>query len=87
VVKTLNTVNCALMVDPARIAGSHTLFLSGDDAAAKREVRALVESFGWRDVIDLGDITTARASESYLPLWLSLWKAVGSADFNIQVVR
>jgi predicted dinucleotide-binding enzyme len=87
VVKTLNTVNCALMVDPGRIAGRHTLFMSGDDGGAKGEVRALVESFGWREVIDLGDIGTARATESYLPLWLALWKAVGSADFNIHVAR
>ena len=87
VVKTLHTVNCAVMVDPARVAGAHTLFLCGDDAGAKQDIRALLESFGWRDMVDLGDITTARATESYLGLWLSLWKKLGTAEFNIQVVR
>jgi hypothetical protein len=43
--------------------------------------------FGWKRVIDLGDITTARGTESYLPLWLRLWGALGTADFNIRVVR
>jgi hypothetical protein len=87
VVKTLNTINCEVMVDPHKVPGTHTLFLSGNDPDAKRIVSNLVESFGWRDVIDLGDITTARATESYLPLWLSLWKSLGSAAFNIAVVR
>lgn len=87
VVKALNTVNCALMVDPGALASTHTLFMSGDDAGAKRTTRALLESFGWRDIIDLGDITTARATESYMPLWLTLWKALGTTRFNLQVVR
>ena len=51
------------MVNPQRVPGAHTLFLSGNDANAKTMVRGLVESFGWRDVIDLGDITTAWATE------------------------
>jgi 8-hydroxy-5-deazaflavin:NADPH oxidoreductase len=87
VVKTLNTINCEVMVDPRKVPGTHTLFLSGDDADAKTFVRGLVGSFGWRDVIDLGDITTARATESYVTLWVSLWRSLGTADFNIQVMR
>jgi predicted dinucleotide-binding enzyme len=87
VVKTLNTVNCEVMVDPQKLRGTHTVFLSGNDHDAKQVVRDLLTSFGWRDVIDLGDITTARASESYLPLWISLWRSLDTAAFNIQVVR
>jgi predicted dinucleotide-binding enzyme len=87
VVKTLNTLNCEIMVDPGKVPGSHTLFMSGNDAAAKKDVRALLESVGWRDIIDLGDITTARATESYLPLWLSVWKSLGTTAFNIAVAR
>jgi hypothetical protein len=87
VVKTLNTINCAVMVDPQKVPGPHTLFLSGNDPDAKKVVSGLLESFGWKDVIDLGDITTSRATESYLPLWLSLWKSLGTAAFNIKVVR
>lgn len=87
VVKTLNTVNCEVMVDPHKVPGAHTLFLSGNDPDAKKMVSGLLESFGWQDIIDLGDIATARATESYLPLWVSLWKSLGTPAFNIEVVR
>jgi predicted dinucleotide-binding enzyme len=87
VVKALNTINCEVMVDPQKLSGTHTVFLSGNDHEAKRFVRECLTSFGWRDVIDLGDITTARATESYLPLWISLWRSLGTSVFNIEVVR
>jgi len=87
VVKTLNTVNCEIMVNPQKLPGSHTVFLSGNDQDAKRMIHELLRTFGWTDTIDLGDIATARATESYLPLWLSLWKQLGTSTFNINVVR
>ena len=87
VVKTLNTINCDLMVAPDKLPGSHTVFLSGNDTGAKNTVHDLLESFGWKDAIDLGDITTARATEGYVPLWISLWKQLGTLTFNISVVR
>lgn len=88
VVKTLNTVNCAVMVDPSRVPGEHTLFLCGDDAAAKAEVRSFLEqNFGWRDLIDLGGIQAARATEGMMPIWLKLWGALKTLDFNVKVVR
>ena len=68
VVKTLHTMNAHLMVDPAQLAGAdHTVFVGGDEAEAKRAVAELLESFGWTDVIDLGDITTARARRCCCP--------------------
>jgi hypothetical protein len=88
VVKTLNTVNASVMVAPAQVAGgNHTVFVSGNDAGAKQAVTNLLKSFGWKDIIDLGDITSARATEMVLPLWLRLWGALGSAMFNIRIVR
>ena len=90
VVKTLNTVNCFVMVDPSRVPGDHVLFLSGNDAAAKRTVAdRLSEWFGWKptNILDLGDITTARGAEMYLSLWIRTMFALGTADFNINVVR
>ncbi|WP_375765010.1 NAD(P)-binding domain-containing protein [Archangium gephyra] len=88
VVKTLNTINANVMVDPARIPGEHAVFVSGNDAEAKAQVkRLLTEWFGWKQVIDLGDITTSRGTESYLPLWLRLWGAMGTPDFNIHIVK
>lgn len=87
VVKTLNTVNSAIMVNPAMIRGAHSVFVSGDDAAAKGKVKDILRSFGWQQIIDLGDISSARGPEQYLPLWLRLWQSLGTADFNIAVVK
>lgn len=89
VVKTLNTVNAYLMVGPAGLANAdHTMFVAGNDAAAKGEVTKLLkEGFGWKDVIDLGDITNARATEMYLPMWARLYGALKNPMFSIKVVR
>jgi hypothetical protein len=88
VVKTLNTISAPVMVDPARIPGEHAVFVSGNDAEAKGQVKIiLTEWFGWKQVIDLGNISTARGTESYLPLWLRMWGVLGTPDFNIQVVK
>jgi predicted dinucleotide-binding enzyme len=87
VVKALNTLNATLMVEPASLGESSTVFVSGDDAAAKAQVVALLGSFGHDDVIDLGGLETARGTEMLLPLWLRLMGALGTANFNLKVVR
>jgi predicted dinucleotide-binding enzyme len=88
VVKTLNTTNAEIMIDPARLAGAeHTIFMSGNDADAKERVADLLRSFGWRDIIDLGDITTARGTEMLLPIWLRLWGTLQTPVFNFKIVR
>lgn len=88
VVKTLNTMNAYLMVGPKQLAdGAHTVFVSGDDAAAKQTVTKLLESFGWRDIFDLGDITTARGTEMILPIWVRVWGATQNPMFSFKLVR
>ena len=87
VVKTLNTLTAALMVDPARLGETTTVFVSGDDAAAKAGVTELLTALGHQDVIDLGGIETARGVEMWLPLWLRTMGALGTGMFNIKVVR
>jgi len=88
VVKTLNTVTAALMVDPSIIPGVHTMFVSGNDTKAKAEVIQLLrEGFGWKDVVDLGDISAARAQEMYLPLWLRLYMKFQTPNLNVHAVR
>jgi predicted dinucleotide-binding enzyme len=89
VVKALNTMNNAVMVEPGRVPGSHNVFICGNDDAAKAAVADLLVSFGWprADILDLGDISAARGTEMYLPLWLRLWPSVGAADYNIKVVH
>ncbi|MEV6431345.1 NAD(P)-binding domain-containing protein [Nocardia sp. NPDC051463] len=88
VVKTLNTMNNQLMVDPSRISGRHHVFLSGDDESAKSEVAALLNSFGWtsEQIIDLGALETARSTEPLVLLWVSLHSKLGTEDINYAVV-
>jgi predicted dinucleotide-binding enzyme len=87
VVKTLNTVTAAVMVQPTLVPGTHTIFVAGDDDAAKAQTAALLQELGWPadSILDLGDITGARAMEMYLPLWLRLYGAAGTAVLNIEV--
>jgi 8-hydroxy-5-deazaflavin:NADPH oxidoreductase len=87
VVKTLNTLTADLMVRPGTLGESTTVFVSGNDADAKAVVTALLASFGHTDVLDLGDISTARGPEMFLPLWLRTFGALGTGMFNIKVVR
>jgi predicted dinucleotide-binding enzyme len=89
VVKALNTMTAAVMVDPALVPGDHLVFVCGDDAHAKLEVTALLAAIGWPRprVVDLGPISSARALEAYVTLWVRLYGAVGSGLFNIAVLR
>ena len=88
VVKSLNTVNCNLMVNAALLPGEHVMFVSGNDADAKAQVTSILKDwFGWQAVIDLGDITTARATEMMLPIWISLMMKLGTPMFNFAIVR
>lgn len=87
VVKTLNTINCNVMVDPSRVPGEHDVFVSGNDDQAKQQVTEILRDwFGWKSVLDLGDISTARATEAYLMFWVRLWGKLQIPDFNIKVV-
>ena len=89
VVKTLNTVNANIMVNPGLVTGDeHTMFVCGNDETARKTVAGFLESaFGWADVMDLGDLTAARGMEASLHLWLKLWHAIGTPTFGIKVVR
>lgn len=91
VVKTFNTVNCYVMVNPALVNnGDHSLFICGNDADAKNKVKHfLVDTFGWKpeNLLDLGGIQSARGTEAYVPFWVMIMQATGSPMFNIKVVK
>jgi hypothetical protein len=88
VVKSLNTVNCNLMVDASLVKGEHDMFVCGNDAGAKGKVTEILKGwFGWKNVVDVGDITAARATEAYLLFWVRLYGALQSPNFNIHVAR
>jgi predicted dinucleotide-binding enzyme len=88
VVKTLNTVNAGLMVDPGALNdGDHTIFLAGDDAAARDVVRGLLYDLGWSDIVEFEALEAARGLEMWLPLWVRLMQNLGTAQFNVKLVR
>lgn len=87
VVKALNTMSSAVMVNPAAVPGHHDLFLCGNDAGAKARVTELLRSFGWPGVFDLGDITAARGMEMILPIWLRLMGVLKTPVFNFHIAR
>lgn len=89
VVKALNTVTALLMVNPTLVGnGDHTIFVCGNDATAKAQVAEWLKGwFGWKDVMDLGDITSSRGTEMYLPIWLRIWGALGTGMFNVKIVK
>lgn len=87
VVKALNTMWCGMMVNPRQIPGPHNVFVCGNDAAAKTALAGLLRGFGWRDedIVDLGDIHAARATEMLLPLWMRLYQSRGGPAFNFHL--
>lgn len=88
VVKTLNTMNCNIMVNPSLVPGNHDVFVCGNDAGAKSKVTEILKNwFGWKSVIDLGDITSARGVEMVLPIWIRLMGALQTPNFNFKIVR
>ena len=87
VVKALNTVTAAVMVHPDSLPENSTMFLAGDDPLARETVRELLRELGWVDVVEFPALESARGLEMWLPLWVRLMGVLGTADFNIRLVR
>ncbi|HUI29419.1 MAG TPA: NAD(P)-binding domain-containing protein [Candidatus Acidoferrales bacterium] len=88
VVKSLNTVNCKIMVEPSLVKGDHDIFVAGNDKAAKDKISQMMKDwFGWKSVIDLGDITAARSLEMLLPIWVRLMGIFQTPNFNFRIVK
>lgn len=88
VVKSLNTTNCNIMVNPSLLHGEHDMFLCGNDADAKAQVTDILKNwFGWKSVLDLGDLTAARGMEMAVMFWVRLWGSLQTASFNYKIVR
>ncbi|MCB0642042.1 MAG: hypothetical protein KDC44_10400 [Phaeodactylibacter sp.] len=88
-VKSLNTMTATLMVAPENVPGDHTVFMSGNDAEAKAKVKTLLQEIGWKpaNILDLGDLSTARGTEMLLPIWLRVMGALGHPNFNFHIVQ
>ncbi|PZX94587.1 NADP oxidoreductase [Flavobacterium aquariorum] len=87
VVKTLNTMWSTLMVVPTMLKeGDHTNFICGNDEEAKNTVKKLLHEIGWKEgsILDLGDITASRGTESLVLLWLRIWgTTIGTFSFKV----
>ena len=63
------------------------MFVARNDREAKKQVIEVHEQFGWKDILDLGDITAARGMEMILPLWVRIMGTINSVNFGFRVVR
>jgi 8-hydroxy-5-deazaflavin:NADPH oxidoreductase len=88
VVKSLNTAAIEVQADPS-LVGPATVFVSGEDEAAKAAVKGLLGDLGWKDegIIDLGGIQTARGPEHYVVLFFDTIGVLKSPLFNIHITR
>ncbi|MFI6284520.1 NADPH-dependent F420 reductase [Streptomyces sp. NPDC051018] len=88
VVKTLATVDNAVMVDPGILERPGTVFLSGDDAEAKALTHRLLADLGWpeKSRMDLGGIGTAAGQEHFALLFIGIATALGSHVFSVEVI-
>jgi 8-hydroxy-5-deazaflavin:NADPH oxidoreductase len=89
--RVVKTLNCAAITTGANpgVIGPSSVFLSGDDADAKRQAAGLLRDLGWSDddIVDLGGIETARGPEHYLVLFAKLAGRLKTEAFNIRVVH
>lgn len=67
-VKAFNSVGNASMVNPRFKGGKPTMFICGNDEAAKRIVSGILDQFGW-ETADMGQAEAARAIEPLCMLW------------------
>ena len=86
-VKMFNTMANEVMVNPRKLRDDSTIFVAGNDAAARQTAASLAADLGWTDVFDLGDLTAARGLEMFIPLWVRIFGQLGRAEFNIKLVR
>lgn len=67
-VKAFSCVGNAFMVNPSFPGGKPSMFICGDDAAAKAATKEILTRFGW-ETEDMGAVTAARAIEPLCMLW------------------
>ncbi|MEU5950736.1 NAD(P)-binding domain-containing protein [Streptomyces sp. NPDC047525] len=89
VVKTLNTMLFPVMTAPASLSTPPTAYLSGNDTQAKAVAAGLLSDLGWQPgwIEDLGDITTARATEALVLLVPHVLRRSGFQPFAVSLAR
>ena len=88
VVKAFNTVSNPFMIDPKFPGGPPSMFIAGNDDQAKKIVKEIIESFGWKnEVLDLGGIEESRQLESLALLWIHYGARSGSWESAFKLLR
>ncbi|MFD4240784.1 NADPH-dependent F420 reductase [Streptomyces sp. NPDC058525] len=88
VVKAGVTQEQETVVNPRAVGGGdHTMFIAGEDAAAKQQVTEVLRAYGWQDVLDLGPLVSSRGMEMYAHMHSAIQFALGGARFGMKVVR
>lgn len=87
VVKALNTVSAADMVEPSFPDGPPTLLVCGDHPPAVEQAIALCRELGWSDILNLGGLHHARLTEALGVLWVYSALAAGSWDVAFRLLR
>lgn len=70
VVKTFNQMGVQIVVNPQREDGDPVLFLAGNDTEAKLQVSEIAKKWGWKEVVDFGDISQSFWLETLVMLWI-----------------
>ncbi len=70
IVKAFNTISAYIMIDPKREEGEPDLFIAGSDEGAKKSVTEFARKFGWKSVIDMGDLSQAYWLETFAMMWI-----------------
>ena len=86
IVKAFNTVGNAHFVDPHFPGGPPTMFIAGNDDAAKNKVAQIAESFGW-EVIDAGTIEASRYLEALAMIWIAYFVRTNTWQHAFKLLR
>ena len=88
VVKAFNIIGSPYMIDPEFPGGPPTMFIAGNDDAAKKTVAGIIESFGWQnEVVDMGGIEESRVLEPLCILWVHYGIRTGTWKHAIKMLR
>jgi len=87
VVKTLNIVNSEVMVNPSLVPGDPDMFVCGNSGEAKQKVISLLSDFGWKSIIDIGGIESARVMEPFVLLWVKGWLHFQTPYFAMKFLK
>ena len=85
VVKAFNIISAYAMVHPQFPGGPPTMFIAGDDEAARGAVSKICTTFGW-EVIDIGNLRGARLLEPLAMLWITHGFRSGTWDHAFKLL-